>query len=56
MASLTSLRRRRNSNVPSSATIRNHPGQRQNMEGYLAHKLTANLDSGHPYKNNPPTV
>jgi prepilin-type N-terminal cleavage/methylation domain-containing protein/uncharacterized repeat protein (TIGR02543 family) len=30
---------------------------RQKMEGYLAHKwgLTANLPSGHPYKNSPPT-
>lgn len=29
---------------------------RQKIEGYLAHKwgLTANLPSGHPYKNNPP--
>lgn len=31
---------------------------RQKAEGYLAHKwdLTANLDGGHPYKSDPPTV
>jgi hypothetical protein len=32
-------------------------GDMQKVEGYLAHKwgLTANLPSGHPYKNSPPT-
>lgn len=31
---------------------------RQNVEGYLAHKwgLTGNLDAGHPYKTDPPTI
>jgi hypothetical protein len=37
--------------VPTNTT-------RQLIEGYLAHKwgLTANLPSGHPYKNSPPMV
>jgi hypothetical protein len=45
------------SEIVSTETILS-TGNRQKLEGYLAHKwgLTANLPADHPYKTTPPTV